>query len=167
MGVDADGIDDCASHDAVADGAPFHVRLIKRDGVSLGMSITRALEEDALHIDSVLENGLVEFWNQQREEEHRVRAGDRIVSVNAAEGDFDKMLGELGWPGKQLLKVIRGPFPSPSLACHPKPPAPPQPASASSAASLEQSRLSEASLEQSTLPGINPQPTQPKRPADL
>ena len=96
------------------DGTHFEVRLCKSDMVSMGLSIHETAEGDALHISSVLADGLVDSWNAKCSEDSRIHDGDRIVRINAC-SNFQDMMGEIMKTGDNVLEVIRGPFPTPQV----------------------------------------------------
>ena len=68
------------------DGSHFVVRLYKHEGASLGLSINETANGDALHISSVLADGLVDSWNQKCGMDSQLRVGDRIVKINDVGG---------------------------------------------------------------------------------
>jgi hypothetical protein len=100
------------AEDACPDGAHFEVTLCKGEMVSLGLSINQTVDGDALHISSVLADGLVYSWNAKCSKESRIHDGDRIVRVNAC-SNFEDMMGEMAKAGNKVLEVVRGPFPTP------------------------------------------------------
>ena len=94
------------------DGTHFEVRLYKGGMVSLGLSVNQTADGEALHISSVLPDGLVDSWNAKCSKESQIHNGDRIVRVNAC-SNFEDMMGEITKIGDKILEVVRGPFPTP------------------------------------------------------
>lgn len=92
----------------------FSITLRKADDVSLGLSVKADEKDDrTLLVESILHGGAVESWNQQwsgdASGERVVVAGDRIIKVNAIEGDVRKMLEECTTQRLVKLLISRGP----------------------------------------------------------
>merc|ERR1712228_649109 len=73
----------------------FEVRVLKEDGMQLGITTCRA-DGEFLIICGIVD-GLVQNYNAEQPADSRVEVGDRIISVNgeaAALGKLEKMICE-------------------------------------------------------------------------
>jgi len=90
-----------------AGGGIFSFSLRKADGIDLGLKVSHREGDQALLVESMLPGSAVEAWNKQCAggacQERAVMPGDRIVAVNDAVGDFEKMLEECR--NKRLLRL--------------------------------------------------------------
>lgn len=107
-------------HAALQGASTFSFTIRKADGADLGLNVSHnQTDEPVLKVEGVRPDGAVEAWNKQcaggASQAKVVRAGDRIISVNAVLGDPVKMLEEC--KDKKLLKltIVRDGFPLPQL----------------------------------------------------
>jgi len=105
-------------HSALQGASTFSFTIRKADGADLGLNVSHnQTDEPVLKVEGVRPDGAVEAWNKQCavgvSQAKVVRAGDRIISVNAVSGDPVKMLEEC--KEKKLLKltIVRDGFPLP------------------------------------------------------
>jgi len=73
------------------------VKIIKPEGISMGMSVEQAHE--GMLVTGIFVGGLVDLWNQTCQAHERVAELDKIVAANGAE-EFDAMLDAITGRGK-------------------------------------------------------------------
>lgn len=94
----------------------FTVKIIKPQGVSLGLSLQQ--QASGLLVERVLLDGVVALWNSKSKVTQQVATYDKIVSVNGST-DSEQMLSYCSASGSLTLEVLRGPFEEEVACLHP------------------------------------------------
>ena len=80
----------------------FFIKVIKPEGVSMGMSVERA--SDGMLVSGFFCGGLIDLWNQKCQCRERLAEFDMIVAANGSH-DFESMLDAVTGHGKIALEV--------------------------------------------------------------
>ena len=95
------------STNVVAAPGAFEVKVLKPQGVTLGLSLQQ--QSSGLLVEQIFPDGVVALWNSQCKSQRQVTARDMIVSVNGST-DWQQMLDYCSGSGSLNLEFLKGPF---------------------------------------------------------